>query len=141
MTTLKRYEPLFTEPFEDFFKRVMRPVRWEIETEPMEFKVDVHETDTAYTVKAELPGVKKEDIGVEIDRNVVSIRAETKQEKETKEKGRVIRSERYYGSMFRSFTLGHEVDEAKAEAKYVDGVLELTLPKKVATPVKTLTVK
>jgi HSP20 family protein len=91
-------------------------------------------------VKAEIPGVRKEDIGVEIDGNVVTLRAETKQEKDVKEKGRLIRSERYYGAMSRSFTLGHEVDETKADAKYADGILTLTLPKKVQTPVKKLAI-
>lgn len=140
-TNLTRFEPLFTEPFEDFFKRVLRPVRWEVDMPEMEIKVDVHEADAEYTVKAEIPGVRKEDIGVEIDGNVVTLRAETKQEKDVKEKGRLIRSERYYGAMSRSFTLGHEVDETKSEAKYADGILTLTLPKKVQTPVKTLAVQ
>lgn len=140
-TSLTRLEPLFTEPFEDFFKRVLRPVRWEVEMPEMEIKVDVHEDDAAYTVKAEIPGVRKEDIGVEIDGNVVTLRAETKQEKDVKEKGRLIRSERYYGAMSRTFSLDHAIDESKAEAKYADGILTLTLPKKVQTPVKKLTVQ
>jgi hypothetical protein len=86
------------------------------------------------------PGVKKEDINIQIDRNqVCSIRAESKREKEVKEKGKVVRSERYYGSLFRSFSLGHDVDQAGASAKYTDGILELTLPKKVTSKTRKLT--
>lgn len=108
---------------------------------PTEIKLDVAEQDNAYTVKAEIPGVKKEDISVQIDGNVVSISAESKREKEEKEKGKVIRSERYYGAMYRSFALGHDIEEAKAEARYADRVLELTLPKKATAAAKKLTVR
>lgn len=141
MTTLMRYEPLLGDAFDDFFKRVMRPVRWEVESGPMDIKLDVIEGDNAYTVKAEVPGMKKEDIHVEIDGNVVTISAESKAEKKVEEKGRVIRSERYYGSLYRSFTLGHDIDEASADAKYVDGVLELTLPKRATSRTKALAVR
>ena len=140
MTSLMRFEPLFSEPFEDFFKRVMRPARWEVEAAPMDIKLDVAETEEAYTVKAEMPGMKKDDIHVEIDGNVVAISAESKAEKKVEEKGKLIRSERYYGSLYRSFTLGHEIDEAAADAKYVDGILELTLPKRATSRVKTVSV-
>jgi HSP20 family protein len=86
--------------------------------------------------------VKKEDIQVSIDGNRVSISAETKTEKEEKKGEKVLRSERYYGNVARSFTLANDVDETKAKAKYTDGVLELTLPKKEgATTVKKLAVQ
>lgn len=140
MTSLMRFEPLFSEPFEDFFKRVMRPARWEVEAAPVDIKLDVAETEEAYTVKAEMPGMKKDDIHVEIDGNVVAISAESRAEKKVEEKGKLIRSERYYGSLYRSFTLGHEIDEAAADAKYVDGILELTLPKRATSRVKTVSV-
>jgi HSP20 family protein len=91
--------------------------------------MDVKEDDNAYLVHAEIPGVKKEDIKVDVDGNMVSISAEVKQEKEEKKGERVIRSERYHGSVARSFRLAHDVDDSKAQAKYTDGVLELTLPK------------
>ena len=106
-----------------------------------EIKMDVSEDDKVYHVKAEIPGVKKEDINVAIDGNQVSISAEVRQEKEEKKGEKVLRSERYYGSQSRSFSLMQEVDQAKAEAKYVDGVLELTLPKKGAAPAKKLNVQ
>ena len=136
-----RFDP-FGESFEDAFRRMLRPVRWEgAEGAPVDIKVDVEENDKAYVVKAEVPGVKKEDIDVRIDGNVVTISAESKREKEVKEKGKVIRSERYYGSMLRSFSLGNDVNDAEATAKYTDGVLELTLPKKETAAAKKLTVK
>jgi HSP20 family protein len=91
-------------------------------------------------VRAELPGVKKEDIDISIDGNMVTLRAEVKREKEEKDE-RMVRSERYYGAMSRSFSLDHDVEEKGAEAKYSDGILELTLPKKEGTHAKHLKVQ
>jgi HSP20 family protein len=127
---LARFRPL--ADFDDFFKGFrLRPLGplGDVDIEPR-IKVDVSEADAAYTVKAEIPGVKKEDIRVAIDGNQVSIEAEIKKEKEEKKGEKVVRSERYHGKQSRSFTLGHDIDAGKAEAKYSDGVLELKLPKK-----------
>jgi HSP20 family protein len=140
MTNLVRFEPLFTEPFDDLFRRMLKPVRWEFEGLPKDIKVDVRETDTAYTVKADLPGVRKDDVKVEIDGNVVTISAESREEKDVKEEGKLVRSERYYGALYRSFSLGHDVDESAATAKFTDGTLELVLPKKATSAVKTLAI-
>jgi HSP20 family protein len=126
-SNLTEYDPF--GDVDDLFKGFMlRPVRFEQQVP--QIKIDVKENDGAYVVRADIPGVKKEDIKVDVDGNVVSISAEVKEEKEQKEGARVIRSERYYGSMSRSFSLGQDVDEKAAKAKYTDGVLELTLPKK-----------
>ena len=108
--------------------------------EALEIRVDVKEADGAYTVQAEMPGVKKEDIHVQIDGNRVSISAEVKRESEKKEGERVLRTERYYGSVARTFSLGSEMDESKAIAKFDNGVLTLTLPKKTAPASKRLTI-
>jgi HSP20 family protein len=140
MANIARFDP-FADPFEDFVRRVFKPVRWEADGQPLQIKIDVEENDKAYTVKAEIPGVKKEDINVQIDGNQVSITAESKQEKDVKENGKVIRSERYYGSLYRSFTLGQDVDQVAANAKYADGILQLTLPKKASAATKKLTVQ
>lgn len=140
MTNLVRFEPLFTEPFDDLFRRMLKPVRWDLEGLPKDIRVDVRETDTGYTVKADLPGVKKDDVKVEIDGNVVTISAESREEKDVKEEGKLIRSERYYGSLYRSFSLGHDVDESAATAKFTDGTLELVLPKKATSAVKKLAI-
>ncbi|MFH1605046.1 MAG: Hsp20/alpha crystallin family protein [Pseudomonadota bacterium] len=148
MANIRRFDP-FNEltrfdPFRDlndwFPGFRLRPVLPELGVEP-QIKLDVSEADKAYTVKAEIPGVKKEDIQVSIDGNQVSISTEVKQEKEEKEGKKLVRSERYYGKQFRSFSLAHDIDEAKAEAEYHDGVLQLTLPKKDGRGTKKITVK
>ncbi len=92
--------------------------------------MDVSETDQGYTVKAEIPGVKKEDVKVAVEGNHITITAESKHQSEEKQGETVVRRERYFGHQSRSFTLAHEIDDAKAVAKYHDGVLELSLPKK-----------
>lgn len=149
MANIMRRSPLFGEmtrpdPFynvEDWFKNFgMRPFSAEMENAPT-IKMDLTENDTAYTVRAEMPGVKKENVKVQIDGKQVSISAETKEEKEEKEGERVICRECRQGSVYRSFTLGSEVDETKAEAKYENGTLELVLPKKSGKTAKRIEVK
>jgi HSP20 family protein len=148
MANIKRYDPFsgivrfdpFMEMRDLFPANRLRTLFGEMPTEP-EIKMDVTEDDKAYHVKADIPGVKKEDIHVDIDGGQVSITAEMKKETEEKKGSTVLRSERYYGQQFRSFTLRHEVDQAKAEAKYANGVLELTLPKKATTEARHLTVQ
>jgi HSP20 family protein len=140
MANLVRFDP-FGDPFDDLVRRVFKPIRWEGEDQPLQIKLDVEESDKAYTVKAEVPGVKKEDINIHIDGNQVSISAESKKEKDVKENGKVIRSERYYGALYRSFSLGQDVDQAGASAKYSDGILQLTLPKKATSAAKKLTIQ
>lgn len=105
-----------------------------------QIRVDVNETDQAYMVKADMPGLKKEDIKVSVDGNRVSISATVQEEKEETRAGMVY-SERYSGSQYRSFSLPQEVDDTKTEAKYQDGVLHLTLPKKPGTAQKQITVQ
>ncbi|MFA6310873.1 MAG: Hsp20/alpha crystallin family protein [Sterolibacterium sp.] len=147
MNNITRYDPFGGltrfDPFgdiDDMFKGfALRPVFRGMEAEP-QMKIDVSEEDKSYLVKAEIPGVKKDDIHVSVDGNQVSISAEVKKEKEEKEGKKVIRSERYYGNVYRSFTLGQDVDQSAAKAKYTDGVLELTLPKKPGSAKKQLTI-
>lgn len=143
MANITRYDPFDVafEPFDDLFKGFFRPARFEGQIQQMQIKMDVKEGDKDYKVHAEIPGVKKEDIHVTIEGNQVSISAEVKKEKEEKEGEKVLRSERYYGKVYRSFSLGHEVDDAAATAKYNEGVLELTLPKKAATSAKKLSIQ
>jgi HSP20 family protein len=131
------------DPFEldDAFRSFMRPFRWETEAETPQIKMDVTEKDEAYLVKAEIPGVRKEDIHVEVEGSKVMITAEVKKDTEEKKEGRLLRSERTYGYASRMFTLGQEIDRAKAEAKYVDGVLTLTLPKLVSAHVESLKIE
>ena len=147
MANLTRYDPLnlaridpfgdIDELFKGFF---VRPALLEGQPQ-MQIKMDVKEDDNAYTVHADIPGVKKEDIHVSIEGNQVSISAESKMEKEEKKGEKVIRSERYCGKVARSFSLAHDVDDGKAQAKYSDGVLELTLPKKPTNSARTLEIQ
>jgi HSP20 family protein len=131
-----------SDPLDDFFRGFfVRPVDFGAHADAPAVKVDVKEAPEAYTVHAELPGMKKEDIHVHIDGAVVSISAERKQEKEVKEGERVLRTERYFGKVSRSFQLGQEIDDGKAAAKFTDGVLELTLPKKAAPQATRLTIE
>lgn len=141
MAKLTRYDPFDTtlEPFDDLFRGFFRPVRMDLELP--QFKIDVTENDKAYTVHADLPGVNKEDIHVSIEGNTVAISAETRSESEQKEGEKVLKRERTYGKVYRSFALASDVDEASATAKYKDGVLELVLPKKSAAASKRLTVE
>jgi len=135
MSKLRLFDPDFNESFESMFRRMMRPLRLEKEfLDDLDVRVDVVEKNGVYKVRADLPGVKKENINVRIDGNVVRIDAETQDAKEFKEDGgKVLRSERYYGSVSRSFSLADDVDESKAVAKYSDGVLSLELPKKASS--------
>ncbi len=93
-------------------------------------RIDVQEDDKAYLIKADIPGVAKEDIKVGVDGNLVSIRAEVKRASEATEAERVLRSECYAGTVSRSFTLPDDLDLQGAHASYADGVLELRLPKR-----------
>ena len=131
MSNLTRVDP-FSTGFDDWFKGLMlRPMRVDLDMpESMQIKMDVTRSDEGYVVKAEMPGVKKDDIHVSVEGSQVTISGEVKRESEEKEGEQVIRSERYYGRVGRSFTLPHDIDEAKVTAQYDDGVLELTLPRK-----------
>ena len=103
--------------------------------------MDVIETENGYLVHSEMPGVNKEDIDVAIASNLVTITAEVKREWEKKEGDRMLRSERYFGNIYRSFTLPAELDESACEAKYDKGVPELKLVKKAAAPGKKLAIR
>lgn len=145
MANISRWDPFRIEPFDnafdDFFRGFMvRPFGMDVEKAP-QIKLDVKEDDKAYTVHADIPGVKKEDIHVTIDGNRVSLTAEVRREKEEKKGETVLRSERYFGKVSRAFALDQEIDEANSHAKYSDGVLELTLPKKAAVEARRLAVE
>jgi HSP20 family protein len=141
MANITRYDP-FGDLFDDFFRGFfIRPVGFETEEPVRRMKIDVAEQNGEYKVLAELPGVKKEDIKVAIDGDQVSITAESSVERDAKDGERVLHSERYFGKVSRAFRLGQEIDEARASAKYNDGVLELTLPKKATAAAKQLTIQ
>jgi len=124
------YDPFAETGFDELFRGFFRPVRSNDKSAPAAIRIDVTESDKDYTVHAEIPGVKKDEIHVAIEGNQVTIAAEVKREVDAKDGERVLRTERYYGSVYRSFTLPAELDEAASTAKYDNGVLELTLAKK-----------
>ena len=142
MASMQRFDP-FNELVDDLFKGfLVRPVSYEGRGETLpRMKVDVAEKNGGYLVTAELPGVRKEDINVSIDGAQVTLEAEVKREKEVTKDERVLHSERVFGKVARSFTLPQEVDESKAGAKFENGVLELTLPKKAAAQRKQITIQ
>lgn len=141
MTNITRFTP-FDESFDDLLRGFfVRPVSFDGHTAPAQFRVDVSENEKAYTLRAEIPGVSKDDIHVTIDGDQVAISAEVKKEKEVKDGERVLRSERYFGKVYRAFTLGQPVEENGAAAKYTDGVLELTLPKRAAASARRVTIQ
>lgn len=136
MSKLTRFDPL-DDLFRGFF---VRPVDMNTPANTPAIRMDVTEQPKAFVVHAELPGVKKDDIHVHVEGNQVSITAEVKQEKEVKEGDRLLRSERYFGQVSRTFQLAQDIDDGQAVAKFTDGVLELTLPKKAASASKRLTI-
>ncbi len=141
MANITRFDPF--NDMDDLFKGLfVRPMRIDRDAAPqLQIKMDVTRTDDTYAVKAEMPGVKKDDIQITIDGPQVTLAAEVKREKETTDEERVLHTERVFGKVSRSFTLPQELDEARAEAKFRDGVLELTLPKKAAAPRKQVTIQ
>lgn len=142
MNQLRVLDPVFGDNFDTALRRFFSPALAEADVPALRMRVDVTEKDNAYLVKADVPGVRKEDINVRIDGNVVQIDAETKQEKESKGNGdKVLRSERYYGTISRTFSLAQDVDDAKAVARYADGVLTLELPKKTSAAARKLPIQ
>ncbi|MDR2129221.1 MAG: Hsp20/alpha crystallin family protein [Burkholderiaceae bacterium] len=132
--------------FDDIFREFppgyfIKPLHGDGLPAPSQIRVDVSESDAAYVVRAEIPGVSKDEIHVGIDGNVVTLRAEIKQQDCQCGDEKILRSERYYGEVARSFQLPQEIDQAKAKARYDNGVLTLTLPKKQASGGQRLTIE
>jgi HSP20 family protein len=141
MNNLRLLDP-FTDTFESALRRFFPPMQLETEAPQLKMRLDVTENEKAYNVKADIPGVKKDDIHVRIDGNMVQIDAETRIENETRGNGdKVLRSERCYGTISRSFSLGQDIDEAGVVAKYADGVLSLELPKKAPSDARRIHVQ
>jgi HSP20 family protein len=141
MTNIARFNVLdnsLDDLMRGFF---VRPMNFETAAPAVQLRIDVSESETAFTVHADIPGVKKDDIHVAIDGNEVEITAEVKNEREVKDGVKVLRSERYIGKVYRAFTLGHDIDEAATEARYADGVLELKLPKRASAKAKRIAIQ
>jgi Molecular chaperone (small heat shock protein) len=140
MASLQLYDPFADPAVESLFRNFFRQDRNE-RAAPQSVRIDVAESDNGYVVQAELPGTRKDEIHVAVEGNQVTIAAEVKRTMKPGEGTRVLRSERYYGNLYRSFTLPVELDDNASEAKYENGVLELTLVKKPAVAGRKLTIQ
>ncbi len=138
MARLSVYDP-FAEVFPEIFRGLMQPAR--AQSDVAEIRIDVIESAQHYQVQAELPGVKKDDITVQVDGNRVSISAEVRRESDPRDGERLLRTERVYGAMARSFALGSELDEQAVQARFDNGVLTLTLPKKQPPAARRITIQ
>ena len=141
MQNVISYDPRADASYDELFRGFFKPVRLEGAASPVTIKMDVSKTDNGYVVHSEMPGVKKEDIAVAIAGNQVTITAEVKQHREKKEGERMLRNERYFGNIYRSFTLPVDLEEAACEATYENGILELTLTKRPAAAGRKLTIQ
>ncbi|WP_415886727.1 Hsp20/alpha crystallin family protein [Neptuniibacter sp. QD37_6] len=136
MGELSRFNSLFDDAF---LNRFFVPV-----TASGDDKVpaiDIHESDTGYCIKADLPGVKKEDVQVNLEHGLLTIKAETKTEDKEEKEGKIIRQERHFGQFVRRLSVGDSVDPDKITAKFDNGVLEVNLPKPDPGAAKTANVK
>jgi HSP20 family protein len=141
MQNLISYDPRNEAGLDELFRGFFKPVRVEGAPTPIMIKIDATETENGYLIHAEMPGVKKDDIDVAIEGNQVTITAEVKQAWEKKEGDRMLRNERYFGNIYRSFTLPVEIDETASVAAYDSGVLELKLVKKATVAGKRLAIR
>ena len=141
MNELRLLDPFLRDPFDDTLRSFMRPWRMGSVDGAPRMRVDLSEQDDHYVVKADIPGVRKDEIDVRIDGNLVTLSAQSKSEKEERDDGRVLFKERQEGYASRSFALDCPVDEARADARYEAGILTLTLPKKAAGSTKRLAIQ
>jgi len=142
MSNLRLLDPVFGDSLDSALRRFFPAAVLDNEAPQLNMRIDVTENETGYTVHADLPGVNKDDINVRVEGNMVQIDAETRSEKVTKDKGdKVLRSERYAGTISRAFSLGQDVEADKVEARYADGVLTLQLPKKASAESRKITIQ
>lgn len=130
MSNLTRFNRLFGDSFFDDFFQPLSQTRGDKMP-----AIDVHESDEQYLIRADLPGIKKEDIQVRLENGILSISAESTQEEKEEKDGKLIRQERHYGRFVRQLSVGTDVDPQLIKASFADGVLSLALPKvKEETP-------
>lgn len=140
MSTLTLYRDPFAATFDDVLRGFFARPATRQQPAVRAIRFDVAEQGNTYVVNAELPGYKKEDVQVEIDGARVTITAEAKTQAENKDGEKVVYSERYTGKAVRSFELTSEIDSDAATAKYENGILTLTLPKKAEEGRKLLNI-
>lgn len=141
---ISRFDPFRLDPLRSIDELMrdlsMLPTMGGFEAEAG-IRLDVEETDQSFLVKADMPGIKKENIKVAIDGNLVTIEAQSAAETEETQAGKLVRRERFSGQQFRRFSLPQDIDDKVAEASYDNGVLSLTLPKKSGSVGTTLAIK
>jgi len=120
---------LFDDGFNSLVEGFFLPMRGEGESQRLMPRVDVKEKDSAFEVKADLPGMKKDDIELTVHNGVLSISATREDEHRSEKDGELLRRERSYGHYLRQIPLGTNIDEQKVHASFEDGVLEVVVPK------------
>jgi len=136
MGELSRFNSLFDDAF---LNRFFIPVPANGEDKVP--AIDIHESDTGYCIKADLPGVKKEDVHVSLEHGVLTIQAETHKEDKEEKDGQIIRQERHFGQFIRRLSVGESIEPDNITAKFDNGVLEVNLPKPEPQSVKSAKVK
>ena len=127
-------EDLFDSFFEDFARPTRNVARYNAPAANV-MRTDVKETETGYELDVDLPGYKKENVQVELKDGCLTVTAKTAQSKDEKdENGRYIRRERYSGTCSRAFYVGEDIEQNDIKAKFEDGILKLSVPKKEAKP-------
>lgn len=124
----------FDKEFEREFQKGLAPVKHQLYGKHAKnlMKTDVKDMDDHYEVDIDLPGFKKDEVNAELKDGYITISASKGLDKDEKDKktGKYIRQERYVGSMSRSFYVGEDVTQEEVKAKFEDGILQLTIPKK-----------
>ncbi len=144
LTPFEEMEQMMERMFESFFPRgFLRPLRAELPSLPEVRvpRVDIIDQENEVVVRAEMPGVSKEDVEVTVSDNVLTIRGKTKKEEEEEKKGEYYRKEISYGEFVRNIALPVEVEGDKAKAKLKEGVLEVVLPKAESAKRKAIPVE
>ena len=127
-------EDLFDNFFEDFTRPARSVARYNAPTATA-MRTDIKETETGYELDVDLPGYKKENVQVELKDGCLTVTAKTAQNRDEKdENGKYIRRERYSGTCSRSFYVGEDIEQTDIKAKFEDGILKLSVPKKEAKP-------
>lgn len=124
MSNLTRFNRLFGDTFYDDFYRPLAHAS--VDKPPA---IDVHENDEGYLIKADLPGISKDDIEVKLEKGILTIKAETSSEDKEEKDGKLIRQERHFGQFMRQLSVGSDIDPDTVKASFDDGVLSLSLPK------------
>ncbi len=138
---LKVWEPFRSfKPFYGDMERWFDDAPGSVEERAWRPDVDVYETEGSYVLKADLPGINKEDIKIDVNDNTLTFKGEKKFEEKTEKEG-YVRVERSYGSFTRSFSLSDNVDPENIKASYKDGVLEITLAKREEAKPKEINIE